>query len=80
MDDRCPSTDEQQAVALDFPTRTRNQRLNRWSPPVEWLLAIPHYIVLVFLWLAAVVSVVTSATPGAGRSFFRGHLSRSQDC
>ena len=58
MDDRYPSTDEQQAVALDFAYPDARQGLNRWLPLVKWLLAIPHYIVLVFLWLAALVSVV----------------------
>ena len=58
MDDRYPSTDEQQAVALDFPYPDARQELNRWLPLVKWLLAIPHYILLVFLWLAAIVAVV----------------------
>jgi hypothetical protein len=58
MDDRYPSTDEKQAVALDFPYPDAKQQLNRWLPLVKWLLAIPHYILLVFLWIAAVVSVL----------------------
>src|SRR6266568_3772039 len=58
MDDRYPSTDEHQAVALDFPYPDAKQGLNRWLPLVKWLLAIPHYILLVFLSIAAVVAVI----------------------
>jgi hypothetical protein len=34
--------------------------LNRWFPLVKWLLAIPHYIVLFFLSIAAVLAVVVA--------------------
>jgi hypothetical protein len=58
MDDQYPSTDEQQSVRLDFPYPNVREDLNRWLPIVKWLLAIPHYIVLVFLWLAALLCVI----------------------
>jgi hypothetical protein len=58
MDDHYPSTDERQSVALDFPYPDAKQELNRWLPLVKWLLAIPHYIVLFFLSIAAFVCVV----------------------
>jgi hypothetical protein len=49
MDDRYPSTDEDQAVRLEIPYPDAREGLNRWLPLVKWFLAIPHYIVLFFL-------------------------------
>jgi Domain of unknown function (DUF4389) len=57
MDDRYPATDDQQSVRLDYSYPDAMQ-LNRWLPLVKWLLAIPHYIVLFFLDIAAFVAVV----------------------
>ena len=58
LDDKYPSTDERQSVSLDFPYPDAKQGLNRWLPLVKWFLAIPHYIVLIFLGLAAIVCVI----------------------
>ena len=58
--DEYPSTDEQQAVHLDIRYPDAHRELNRWLPLVKWLLAIPHYIVLFFLNIAAFVVVVIS--------------------
>ena len=57
MDDRYPSTDEQQSVRLELPYPDAT-RLNRWLPIVKWLLAIPHYIVLFFLYIGAVFALI----------------------
>jgi hypothetical protein len=58
MDDRYPSTDEEQAVHLDFAYPDARQQLNRWLPLVKWFLAIPHYVVLFFLYVGAIVVVI----------------------
>ena len=59
MSDQYPSTDEEQYVHLDFATPD-GQELSRGMPLIKWLLAIPHYIVLFFLYIAAAVCVFIS--------------------
>jgi hypothetical protein len=58
LTDRYPSTVEEQSVHLEIDYPDVEQDLNRWLPLVKWLLAIPHYIVLVVLFLVAIVAVV----------------------
>jgi hypothetical protein len=58
LDDRYPSTDEQQSVRLDLDYPDAKQGLNRWLPLVKWLLAIPHYVVLFFLTIGAVFAAI----------------------
>jgi hypothetical protein len=58
--DEYPSTDEHPWVELDFPYPDAQRDLNRWLPLVKWLLAIPHYVVLLFLYLGALFAVIAA--------------------
>ena len=60
MDDRYPSTDERQGVRLEYPYPDVPRDLNRWLPLVKWLLAIPHYVVLFFLYIGAVFMAIAA--------------------
>jgi hypothetical protein len=58
MRDEYPSTDDEQAVHLDYQYPNASRDLNRWAPLYKWFLAIPHYLVLVVLSIAAIVAVI----------------------
>ena len=60
MDDRYPSTDEEQGVHLHYPYPDVEHDLGRGMPLVKWLLAIPHYFVLFFLYIGAFFAVIAA--------------------
>jgi hypothetical protein len=60
MEDRYPSTDEHQYVSLELPYPDAREGLNRWLPLVKWFLAIPHAIVLAFLYLGVLFAVIAA--------------------
>ena len=51
------------AGAGDYPAQgdaTRQEEYNRFLPLVKWLLAFPHYIVLLFLLIGAAIAIFIS--------------------
>ena len=53
-----PAADDDGAEAHTTLSLTYPEHLNRWKPLYKWFLAIPHYIVIVALAIAAVGAVI----------------------
>jgi hypothetical protein len=60
LTDQYPSTVEEQSVHLDIDYPNVERDLNRWLPLIKWLLAIPHYFVLLFLNITTVFAGIVA--------------------
>jgi hypothetical protein len=56
--DEYPSTDDDQAIHIDIPYPDVKKELVNWMPLVKWFLAIPHLIILCFLYIAVIFCTI----------------------
>lgn len=60
LDDRYPSTEDEQGVHLEIDEPDAERDLNRWLPLVKWLLALPHLVVMAVLLVGVVLATVAA--------------------
>lgn len=58
LTDKYPSTEDAQSVHLNVDYPSVKKDLNKWLPLFKWLLALPHYIVLIFLTVGALFATI----------------------
>ncbi len=82
LTDKYPSTEDEQNVHLDVTYPNSQTDLSRGMPLVKWILAIPHYFILAFLWVAVfgvtvvawIVVIITGRYPRGLFDFVVGVL------
>ncbi len=80
--DEYPSTEDRQALDLRVPYPNAKAELSRGLPLVKWLLAFPHYVVIVILGVGVLVAVIiawfailfTGRCPRGIHDFIVGYL------
>ncbi|MFP4460425.1 MAG: DUF4389 domain-containing protein [Candidatus Zixiibacteriota bacterium] len=60
MTDKYPDLENDQNVHLTMPYPEVGKDIDRFMPLIKWFLAIPHYIVLIFLGIIAFFMIVIS--------------------
>ena len=82
LTDKYPSTEDDQNVHLDVTYPNAQTDLSRGMPLVKWFLAIPHYFILAFLWVAVfgvtvvawIIVIITGRYPRGLFNFVVGVL------
>lgn len=60
LTDQYPSTDEEQSVHIELDYPDAATELNRFLPIIKWILALPHYIVIVLLMVLSLLAEIAA--------------------